>query len=147
MEAKTYTKRANARRAALAQGVPVALVEITVHKSAQEVRFGWKRLTDDSEPLGRITVAPSTHALAHPKKTPQPLVAALQREIRNGVRRPSPGGLCAQVWDWLDTHPAATVKEVKAAAPEQSWNVGNATCELYAWRRYNGHSSRNNPAT
>lgn len=42
MEAKTYTNRNNARRAGVAAGVPAELVEITVHKNGDEVRFGWK---------------------------------------------------------------------------------------------------------
>ena len=42
MTAKTYTKRENAKRAAIAAGVPAELVEITVHKDAEGVRFGWK---------------------------------------------------------------------------------------------------------
>jgi len=42
MTAKTYTKRENAKRAAIAAGVPAELVEITVHKNGDEVRFGWK---------------------------------------------------------------------------------------------------------
>ena len=44
MEAKTYTKRENARRAGVAAGVPAELVEITVHKNGDEVRFGWKAM-------------------------------------------------------------------------------------------------------
>ena len=43
-QAKTYTKRENARRAGVAAGVPAELVEITVHKSAEGVRFGWKAM-------------------------------------------------------------------------------------------------------
>ena len=43
-QAKTYTKRENARRAGVAAGVPAELVEITVHKNGDEVRFGWKAM-------------------------------------------------------------------------------------------------------
>lgn len=44
MTDKTYTKRENARRAGVAAGVPAELVEITVHKNGDEVRFGWKAM-------------------------------------------------------------------------------------------------------
>jgi hypothetical protein len=38
----TYTKRTNAKRAAIKAGIPDELVEITVHKKGGEVRFGFK---------------------------------------------------------------------------------------------------------
>lgn len=141
MEVKTYTKRTNARRAGVASGVPFEQVEITIHKQGGEVRFGWKRRGTDSVAQGPVQGAPGTLGASHPKKRPQRPIAAAQREVRNGVKRPSPGGLCAQVWEWLDAHPGATVKDVKAAAPEQAWNLGNATFEFYAWRRFNSLSS------
>lgn len=137
MEVKTYTKRRNARRAGVAAGVPFEQVEITVHKQGGEVRFGWKRKNDDSAAQGPKTGVPGTLGASHPEKRPQPPVAASQRELRNGVKRPGSGGLCAQVWDWLDANPTATVKEAKAAAPEQGWNVNNVSCEFYAWRKWN----------
>lgn len=43
MTAKTYTKRENAKRAAIAAGVPAELVQITFHRSSDEMRFGWKQ--------------------------------------------------------------------------------------------------------
>lgn len=127
MEAKTYTKRENARRAGVAAGVPVELVEITVHKSADGVRFGWKQ---------REAVAPVIPT-TKPKKESVPKV---EREERNGVKRPKDGGLCAAVWAWLDAHPGATIKDAKAAAPENGWNENNVACEFYAWRKFNGLS-------
>lgn len=136
MEVKTYTKRTNARRAAVAAGVPVEDIEITVHKNAPGLRFGWIRLTSDS---GRHTLTkptPGTLVLAPPKKPPQRPAAAPQPQVRNAVKRPNPGGLCAQVWEWLDAHPAATAKDARAAALTHGWNLGNTTCEFYAWRKF-----------
>lgn len=127
MEAKTYTKRENARRAGVAAGVPAELVEITVHKSADGVRFGWKQ---------KEAVAPVIPT-TKPKKESVPKV---EREERNGVKRPKDGGLCAAVWAWLDANPTATIKDAKAAATDHGWNENNVACEFYAWRKFNGLS-------
>jgi len=127
MEAKTYTKRENARRAGVAAGVPAELVEITVHKSADGVRFGWKQ---------KEAVAPVIPT-TKPKKESVPKV---EREERNGVKRPKDGGLCAAVWAWLDANPTVTIKDAKAAATDHGWNENNVACEFYAWRKFNGLS-------
>ncbi|MCK6393731.1 hypothetical protein [Zoogloea sp.] len=129
MEAKTYTKRENARRAGVAAGVPAELVGITVHKDGDEVRFGWETLEAPAAP--EMTTA-----------TPEVVAPKVSRVEQNGVRRPKEGGLCAAVWAWLDAHPGATVKEAKAAAPDHGWNVNNVACEFYAWRKFNGLSGR-----
>lgn len=153
MTAKTYTKRTNARRAAIAAGVPAELVEITVHKNGDEVRFGWKAkqppanaaqgaantpaaTATESEP---VAPAVATHGVttSKPKQAAAPKVP---REERNGVKRPKDGGLCAAVWAWLDAHPDATIKDAKAAATDHGWNENNVACEFYAWRKFNGVS-------
>ncbi|HEQ0064782.1 TPA: hypothetical protein VDW55_003031 [Pseudomonas aeruginosa] len=132
MEAKTYTKRENARRAGVAAGVPAELVEITVHKNGDEVRFGWKQMEAPAPAAAEPVVT-----TGKPKKAAAPKV---EREERNGVKRPKDGGLCAAVWAWLDAHPGATIKDAKAAAPENGWNENNVACEFYAWRKFNGLS-------
>ncbi|WP_454756889.1 hypothetical protein [Cupriavidus campinensis] len=139
MTTKTYTKRENAKRAAIAAGVPTELVQITVHKNGDEVRFGWKAM---QAPVGPAQVAASTAAASATRSRPVAAPAAPQREVRNGVKRPRAGGLCAQVWEWLDAHPGATIKAAKAAAPEHGWNENNVSCEFYTWRRFNGLSGR-----
>ena len=132
MEAKTYTKRTNARRAGVAAGVPAELVEITVHKNGDEVRFGWTQM-EAPAPAAADAVVTTSKA----KKEPTPKV---ERVEQNGVKRPKEGGLCAAVWAWLDAHPKATIKDAKAAAPEHGWNENNVACEFYVWRRFNGLS-------
>lgn len=131
MTDKTYTKRENARRAGVAAGVPAELVEITVHKNGDEVRFGWKAME-----------APAPAAADAVLTTSKPKKAAsnVERAEQNGVKRPKDGGLCAAVWAWLDAHPDATIKDAKAAAPENGWNANNVACEFYAWRKFNGLS-------
>ncbi|HHK5321901.1 TPA: hypothetical protein ACQT2O_001275 [Pseudomonas aeruginosa] len=132
MTDKTYTKRENARRAGVAAGVPAELVEITVHKNGDEVRFGWKAMEAPAPAAADAVVTTSK-----PKKAAAPKV---ERVEQNGVKRPKDGGLCAAVWEWLDAHPDSTIKDAKAAAPENGWNANNVACEFYAWRKFNGLS-------
>ena len=152
MEAKTYTNRNNARRAGVAAGVPAELVEITVHKNGDEVRFGWKA---KQPPASAAQGAASTPAATATESEPvAPAVAVqgvttskakkaaapkVERVEQNGVKRPKDGGLCAAVWAWLDAHPGA-IKDAKAAATDHGWNENNVACEFYAWRKFNGIS-------
>lgn len=133
MEAKTYTNRNNARRAGVAAGVPAELVEITVHKNGDEVRFGWKAMEAPATAAEAAPVVPT----GKPKKEAAPKV---ERVEQNGVKRPKEGGLCAAVWAWLDANPGATIKDAKAAATDHGWNENNVACEFYAWRKFNGIS-------
>ena len=133
MEAKTYTKRENARRAGVAAGVPAELVEITVHKNGDEVRFGWRAMEAPATAAEAAPVVPT----GKPKKA---AASKVERVEQNGVKRPKDGGLCAAVWAWLDANPTATIKDAKAAATDHGWNENNVACEFYAWRKFNGIS-------
>lgn len=69
------------------------------------------------------------------------------REERNGVKRPSIGGLCRAVWDQLDAmynksgeNPKA--KDLREWAEQQGMNTNNASIELYQWRKFMGISSK-----
>jgi hypothetical protein len=69
------------------------------------------------------------------------------REERNGVKRPSKGGVCREVWDYLDTFQemgprAPSAKDVREEAPRHNWNSNNALLEFYQWRKFNGISGR-----
>lgn len=68
------------------------------------------------------------------------------REERNGVTRPSIGGMCRKVWDALDAAvtrgETPTVKGIKALAEVEGWNVNNASIEFYQWRKFNGIRGR-----
>ncbi|MGT2505498.1 hypothetical protein [Cupriavidus basilensis] len=139
MTTKTYTKRENAKRAAIAAGVPAGQVQITVHKNGDDVRFGWKA---KEAPAKGAQGAASTPAASATRSRPVATPADAQREERNGVKRPKAGGLCAQVWNWLDAHPTSTVKETKAWAEANQQNANNASIEFYAWRKFNGISER-----
>jgi hypothetical protein len=129
-EIKTYANRSNARRAAVAAGNLAEQVEITVHKSPQGTRFGWAANVE----ANRSTVGAAN---ALPAKR-----SRVQRVEQNGVKRPAAGGICADVWGWLDANPEATVKALRETALAKRWNSNNATCEFYAWRKFNGIRGR-----
>ena len=136
-QAKTYTKRENARRAGVAAGVPAELVEITVHKSAEGVRFGWKAM-EAPAPAAEGAPADAVVTTSKPKKAAAPKV---ERVEQNGVKRPGPGK-CLEVWEYLDQHGNMMPKDLKLVAAEKGWNENNALIELYGWRRFNGISGR-----
>lgn len=124
---QTYTRRENARRAAINAGIPKELVKITVHKTPHEVRFGYKAL-DGTVPALR------------PVRATKPKV---ELQEQNGIKRPAAGGLCAAVWEYLDANPASTAKQIREAATANEWNTNNALCELYTWRKFNGMTRTN----
>lgn len=136
-QAKTYTKRENARRAGVAAGVPAELVEITVHKSAEGVRFGWKAL-EAPAPAAEAAPANAVVTTSKPKKVVAPKV---ERVEQNGVKRPGPGK-CLEVWEYLDQHGNMKPKDLQPVAEAKGWNINNVQIELYQWRKFNGISGR-----
>ena len=133
MTAKTYTKRENARRAGVAAGVPAELVEITVHKSAEGVRFGWKAMEAPAPAAAEPVVT-----TGKPKKEAAPKVERIEQ---NGVKRPGPGK-CLEVWEYLDQHGNMKPKDLQPVAEAKGWNLNNAQIEFYQWRKFNGISGR-----
>ena len=129
MEAKTYTNRENARRAGVAAGVPAELVEITVHKNGDEVRFGWKAMEAPAPAAAEAVVT-----TGKPKKEAAPKV---ERVEQNGVKRPGPGK-CLEVWEYLDQHGNMKPKDLQPVAEAKGWNLNNAQIELYQWRKFMG---------
>jgi len=84
--------------------------------------------------------------LKNGKFPPRPKMKKLEtvREERNGVKRPSAGGLCRAVWDMLDvvsleTCVVPSLKAVKKIAEERGWNLNNVTIEYYRWKKFNGY--------
>jgi len=126
----TYTKRTNAKRAAIKAGIPEDQVEVTVHKEKGEVRFGFKQ--KEAAPVAAAQAVPAEIA-APATKAPAP-----QREERNGVKRPKEGGACAQVWAHLDKHGDMSTSDIKAWAVGAGLNPGNAAIEIYQCRKFNG---------
>lgn len=137
MTDKTYTNRNNARRAGVAAGVPAELVEITVHKSAEGVRFGWKAM-EAPAPAAEAAPADAVVTTSKPKKAAAPKV---ERVEQNGVKRPGPGK-CLEVWEYLDQHGNMKPKDLQPVAEAKGWNINNVQIELYQWRKFNGISGR-----
>lgn len=136
---KTYTKRENAKRAAVAAGVAVEQVEITVHKTLDEVRFGWKQI---EAPAPVADAAPVVTTASKPKQTAAPESAPKQQRIeQNGVKRPGLGK-CLEVWEWLDENGNCMPKDLRPVAEAKGWNQNNAQIELYQWRKFNGITGR-----
>lgn len=82
------------------------------------------------------------------KRTSNGLKIEKDREERNGVKRPSAGGMCRAVWDFCDEQTklggehTPTAKSVRAHAELVGWNVNNASIEFYQWRKFNGIRGR-----
>lgn len=99
------------------------------HYDKDEFREAWDRISD--EVFGRDKPQQSeTQVSTKAVRSP--------REERNGVMRPSPGGKCAAVWDYLDLYPTATAQEVREVAAAMGWNLNNARTEFSQWRRFHG---------
>jgi hypothetical protein len=84
-------------------------------------------------------------------KVPAPVLAKVirkgykiqkDREERNGVKKPSEGGLCYAVWDKLDKSLNVKASDLQAIADANGWNRTNVLCEFYNWRRFNGITGR-----
>jgi hypothetical protein len=85
-----------------------------------------------------------------PTLTPAPAKAEPVRKIQanrpeaNGVKRPSEGTICAQIWAWCDeVHKAGdkvTAKELRAALP--TLDDTTKTVQYYRWRKFNGIAGR-----
>jgi hypothetical protein len=85
------------------------------------------------------------------EKTPAPFVPKVirkgykietDRPVQNGVKRPSKGTVCGQVWDTFDSTTELTAAKLPAIADANKWNRTNVVCEFYAWRKFNGIRGR-----
>lgn len=115
----TYSNRSNARRAALQAGLERDRVEITVHKFPEGVRFGF---------VERI---PFSNKLMH-------TVNASHVENRideDAIRRPSSGGVCSAIWEWVTKNPQATIGDIKIVGLEMGWNKNTVARQFYECRK------------
>lgn len=92
--------------------------------------------------VAQIRSSGNDEEAAEPEVVATPATPADRVNGVNGKSRPKAGGKCAAVWDYLDKHPGTTLKEIKAVAEKKGWSVGNAACELYAHRKFNGITGR-----
>lgn len=90
---------------------------------------------------------PEIQKVARKEKTKDGIKIEKNREEQNGVKRPSVGGLCRQVWDACDVFFAQHDKspkpaDLKETAIANGWNLNNVSIELYQWRKFNGLSKK-----
>lgn len=69
------------------------------------------------------------------------------REERNGIKRPSVGGVCRTIWDAADEFNAANgripkLKEMKAIATAKAWDLTTTSIQYYTWRKFMGIEGR-----
>lgn len=92
-----------------------------------------------SEPRAR-TEKPAAPAV--PRVSRKGYTIQKEREERNGVKRPSEGTVCGNVWAEFDKNPEIKAGELAALADANGWNRTNVSCEFYAWRKFMGIKGR-----
>jgi hypothetical protein len=61
------------------------------------------------------------------------------RQVRNYVRYPKPGGRCHAVWmelDKLGEQDGADLPAILKVAKKKGWNINNTRVEFYRWRKF-----------
>lgn len=92
-----------------------------------------------SEPRAR-TEKPAAPAV--PRVSRKGYTIQKEREERNGVKRPSEGTVCGNVWAEFDKNPEIKAGELATLADANGWNRTNVSCEFYAWRKFMGIKGR-----
>lgn len=92
-----------------------------------------------SEPRAR-TEKPAAPAV--PRVSRKGYTIQKEREERNGVKRPSEGTVCGNVWAEFDKNPEIKAGELATLADTNGWNRTNVSCEFYAWRKFMGIKGR-----
>lgn len=115
----TYSNRSNARRAALQAGLERDRVEVTVHKFPEGVRFGFaERIPSCTKPMHTVNNLHTEN-----------------RIDKDSIRRPSSGGVCSAIWEWVTKHPQATFGEIKIVGLEMGWNKNTVARQFYECRK------------
>lgn len=84
----------------------------------------------------RVRVA-KTLAPFVPRATKKGYKIQKDREVRNGIKRPSEGTTCGNVWAALDAKHGVFAADLAAIADANGWNRTNVNCEFYAWKKFN----------
>lgn len=175
MAVKTYSNKSNAKRAAIKAGVNLdnvtfvqnaegwyweeiaaPVVEQAVAEAIAEVdtRAEDEALAAVEQPKTVLKISPNVYTdkvePVEPKQAPagNGLKIERNREERNGIKRPSVGGKCRQVWDACDAQynngkgMIPMPKDIKAWAEANGHNCNNAVIELYQWRKFMGFRGR-----
>ena len=64
------------------------------------------------------------------------------REQQNGLKRPSKGTICAELWDCYDKMGDPEIKYVKQFAEANGFDQTTATIQFYRWRKFRGIQSK-----
>lgn len=149
-------------------GMRAALVEAAAPKTEAPIANGWGGLVS-SAPVIAVAIpknvvkvvdgkrvdplAPKPKAERAPRadKPAAPVVPRVsrkgytiqkEREERNGVKRPSEGTVCGDVWTEFNKNPEIKAGELATLADTNGWNRTNVSCEFYAWRKFMGIKGR-----
>lgn len=61
-----------------------------------------------------------------------------EREVRNGIKRPSVGTRCSEIWDYYDANPTTAAGDLNGIADDKLWDRTTMHVQFYVWRRFNG---------
>ncbi|ANO57485.1 hypothetical protein [Vibrio phage vB_VhaS-tm] len=157
---KTYTNASNCARAAKTElskilGLDKKEVIKGKHFEVREAEFSegfiWHAIGNQTPvvekklEIKRVKVARRTVKVETPKA--EGIKIQKDREERNGVKRPSAGGKCAQLWDLFDAMYAEkgmvpTPKPAKQRSAELDLDPVTTQVQLYRWREFMGFKGK-----
>lgn len=80
-----------------------------------------------------------TTSKTNTKTAAAPVATQRGGELRNGVRRPTQGGIVNMMWDAFDAMPALMGrKELTALAEATGWNRNLLGSHFRQWKQWNG---------
>lgn len=112
----------------------------------EDGKFGFDVEVESETPAKAIAapIAKPAPAQEAPKPTESKTGRKIEKDrpMQNGVKMPSAGTKCREVWDFCASLPEVTAKDVKAQAETRGWNPNNASIEYYNWRKFMGIHGR-----
>lgn len=117
--------------------------EALKHSKASSVSDFANQALGNTKPLKQSAKSIETPVKAEVKAPKVVKDKKEKAEVRNGVKRPGAGGVCAMIWDECDRiytgsglcpKPAQILK----FAESHLLNANNAKIELYQWRKFSG---------
>lgn len=151
---KTYSNKSNAVRAmnTYTQKVQEHLIGAEVDKQADKefvVKFEMKADTpaETVEMLEEKFLVEVEVVKVETAPKAEGLKIQKDREERNGIKRPSAGGKCAQLWDLFDAMYAEkgmvpTPKPAKERSAQFNLDPVTTQVQLYKWREFMGFKGK-----
>jgi len=95
----------------------------------------------------QVAVAPRAKVIGEVVQ-PKSLKIEKDRDERNGVRRPSIGSICREIWNVLDMlhgtkNEELTFKDVRDAMEAGGWQRNTAYTQFQRWKKFHGLMPRN----